>query len=51
MPGTITVTEDELADLLERAADAHHVYEETRGSEDDHWALWYAAWIFQELEG
>lgn len=48
MPDKITVTKEELVELLEQAAEAHHVYEEERGETDDTWPRWYATYIFQE---
>lgn len=50
---SIDLTRDELADLIERAAEAHHVYEqqELDGERDEEWARWYADWILDELGG
>lgn len=49
-PMQVDVTQDRLAALLKEAADAHHVYEEERGEEDEDWHTWYAAYVLQELE-
>lgn len=46
----VEITRDELADLLRKAADAHHVYEQERGEPDEQWADWYAAYIVQHLD-
>lgn len=49
---SIDLTRDELADLIERAAEAHHIYEqqELDGERDEDWAGWYADWILDELD-
>lgn len=48
----ITVTEEELATLLEDAADAHHRYEqeELDGETDADWAQWYAQYIRNAIQ-
>lgn len=49
----ITVrSECELAELLRRAANAHHKYEtEVLASvRDEQWAEWYAEWIVNTVE-
>jgi hypothetical protein len=52
MPRTIqpriTLTQDELADALREAAQAHHRYEATLGGPDKEWAEWYAYWIVKQ---
>lgn len=41
-------TPEDLAAAMKRAADAHHVYETTRGVEDKDWPKWYAEYIAKE---
>lgn len=46
------LTAEQLADLLKRAAEAHHEYETTelKGVHDEAWAEWYADWILAQLK-
>lgn len=40
--------EHELKQALQRAAAAHHIYEEQTGQRDEDWAGWYAKHIVGE---
>jgi hypothetical protein len=40
--------QNELAALLEQAAEAHHVYESSLGTPDKDWAGWYATFVAEK---
>jgi hypothetical protein len=42
---------EELARALERAAAAHHDYEQQTGKPDEEWAAWYAEHMARERAG
>jgi hypothetical protein len=39
-----------LATLLRRARRAHELYERRRGTQDEHWAEWYAGYVLEQLK-
>lgn len=41
--------ENQLKNLLERAGQAHHAYEQEQlnGERDEDWPRWYAAWLLE----
>ena len=45
------LTEEELADLLREAKDAHAAYERELGEAHEDWPSWYAAFILDRLRG
>ena len=45
----ISITREELAQLLRDAEKAHGAYERTLGHRDDDWPAWYAAWMLEDL--
>jgi hypothetical protein len=45
------LTEDELAQLLRDAEQAHAEYERTTGERDEDWPRWYARWLLERLRG
>lgn len=40
----------ELAEALQRAADAHHEYEKELGYPDEDWAAWYADFMMRDSQ-
>ena len=44
------VSEQQLAELLRQAEQAHAAYESGLGHRDDDWPAWYAAYIYQRLQ-
>lgn len=46
----VEITEDRLAELLDEAADAHHIYEQDQGEADPQWHHWYARFILERLQ-
>jgi hypothetical protein len=45
----VTVTPEELAQLLRDAERAHGEYERELGSRDEDWPAWYAGYILDRL--
>jgi hypothetical protein len=43
------LSQEELADLLRRAEQAHGEYEKQTGERDEDWPTWYAGWILDRL--
>lgn len=43
---TIRVSQAQLIQLLEKAAEAHHKHEQETGQPDKNWPEWYAQYIF-----
>jgi hypothetical protein len=46
----MNVDQEQLAQLLREAAEAHHEYEQTLGERDDTWAEWYAEYLLERLD-
>jgi hypothetical protein len=40
---------EDLAKAMQRAADAHHIYEQTNGK-DENWPKWYASYMAEEFD-
>jgi hypothetical protein len=43
------LSQDELAQLLRDAEQAHGAYERELGERDEDWPAWYAGWMLERL--
>ena len=47
----MSITKEELAELLREAEKAHAEYEKKLGERDEDWPIWYAEYILKRVKG